>query len=173
MKTIRIMTLILLAASLVMAAESTVNLDRCAVLNDPGDAGAPSKIAMHFVMLDEIQNREVIYSALSFTIPDLKLNRDANVEISLYPILEDWSESDIKYDEITDNLSIGSFTIKLGATNQFNIDIAPYVRQIIEDGRSNFGLIGVVEVLDDSNIQLPDNSDAQIMNSAEVKIVYK
>jgi len=173
MKTFRIIGLLLIAAPLVMAAESIVNLDRCVVLNIADDASAASRIAMRFALPTEVQGKEIVYSSLRFTLPDLELNREVLMEIAVFPILQEWSEDEIDYDGVIDSLSIGSFTIKLGANSQFDVDITPYVRQIVQDGRSNFGLMGTAQPLGDLNVQIPENADVYIANSAEVKLVYK
>jgi hypothetical protein len=94
----------------------------------------------------------------------------------MYPATSVWSEETIDYDEaegLADSLMIGAYTIRLSNQNVFHIDITNFVLEVMEEERTNYGLIAITDLLGDDNFQLSSNIGSTIKNNASVRIVYK
>ena len=159
-----------------MAAEVTVGLDRLAVLNSQQDLNAESKLALRFVVPDEISQREIRYAELVLEIPVAPLREDSLFELSLFSLLAVWEEDNIDFESseaITDSILIGTYIVHLGESEVFRIDITPYVKELASGARSNFGLIAIADLLGDRNLRVPGNFADAIRQSAAVRIVYK
>jgi len=158
------------------AAEVTFGLDRCVVLNSPSDAGAETKLALHFALPEELDSAEVIYAELFFTLPPMRLREDSLFEIRLYPLLAEWQEDGIDYDEseaITDSMDACVYTIRLGDINDIKLDVTSFLQQVIGVERQNFGLMALFDLLGDANIRLPESLYLPIREQARIKVVYK
>jgi hypothetical protein len=167
---------IITAPLLVGAEEITISLDRCLILNSSHDRTADSKIALQFALPETLNGREIVFAELSFTLPAMRLQADSMFEIRFMPLLTEWSENDLTYDNseaITDSMSAGISTLKLANLNQFHFDLTPYVREAVEETRSNFGLIGRADLLGDAYIRLPGNLNVPIWDQARIRVVYK
>ena len=172
-----IITLMILAiSSSAFGAEVTANLDRCIVLNAQDDISAESKVAMHFAMPDEVMAKEIIYAELYIPVTIQNERSDQLYEFILFPLLSDWSENSIDFENsegITDSLSAGAYTVTLATLNEFYLDITSFIIESAAGERANYGLIAVADLLGDDNLQLPENLSQAIKNAARVKIIYK
>jgi hypothetical protein len=94
----------------------------------------------------------------------------------MYPASDEWTEANIDYEEaidLADSLMSGSYTVRLASQNEFHVDITNYVFEVVEQERTNYGLIAITDLLGDDNLQLPTNIGSTIKNNATVRIVYK
>lgn len=176
MRYLVILLTILMASPAVYGTETTVTLDRCVVLNAENDATVESKIPMHFALPNEVVGKELIYAELHIAVAIGGQESSSLFELKLFAALSDWSEAEIDFDtagDIADTISAGSFTVSLADSNDFHIDITPFVRELVAEERSNYGLIAIGDLLGESNLQLPEALGQSIKNSARVKIVYK
>lgn len=176
MRCIILLLATLIAAPALYGAEVSVNLDRCVVLNAEDDDSAESVIAMYFELPEEATNKQIIYAELYIPVSIENQQSDSLFEFRLFPIFADWTENEIDFEsgeDITDSLTVGSFTISFGEANEFYIDITSFVREIVEGERTNYGLMAVADLLGDANIRLPENLDGPIRTSARIRIVYK
>ncbi len=158
------------------AAETSVGLDRCVVLNDQTNQDAESAVAMHFTLPNAVTDKEILYAEINFSFSFQTPHQNSLYEFMMYPAVEEWSEETIVFgdiEEIADSLMTGAYTIRLGETNEFHIDITNYVRETVEGERTNYGLIAMTDLLGDSNLRLPGNLGGIIKNAASVRIVYK
>lgn len=163
-------------AASALAAEITVSLDRCAVLNDPNDNSAESKVALHFALPDEVVGQEIIYAELYAPVRLQNQETDLMFELILFPLLSDWTENNIDYENseaITDSLSAGAYTVSLGSQNEFRLDITSYIMATAAGERTNYGLVATADLLGDDNIRLPENLGLAIKEAAKLKIIYK
>lgn len=159
-----------------MSAQITFNLDRCVVLNSLSHQDADSKVALHFTLPEELSRKEVMYAELVFDLPEMRLGLDSLFEIMLFPLLSNWSENEISYDNseaITDSMSSGAYTVKLADSNSFRIDMTNYLRETVEGERQNFGVIGVADLLGDGNLKLSENLAGHIRDIARIRVIYK
>jgi hypothetical protein len=166
----------MMASPAVYGTETTATLDRCVVLNAENDTTVESKIPLHFALPNEVVGKELIYAELHMPVSIENQESSSLFELRLYPALSDWSEAEIDFDtagDIADSICVGSFTVSLADSNDFHIDITHFVREVVAEERSNHGLIGVGDLLGESNLQLPEALGQSIKNSARVKIVYK
>jgi len=159
-----------------IAAEVTFNLDRCVILNSNSDTRAETKIALHFALPQELDSAEVIYAELFFTLPPMRLVEDSLFELRLYPLLAEWQEDGIDYDEsetITDSMDACVYTVRLGNINDIKLDLTSFLQQVIGVERQNFGLIAVADLLGDASLRLPESLHLPIREQARVKLIYK
>ena len=175
MRYLAIAMIVLALASLAWGAEDTLSLDRCVVLNSSSHQDAESKVAIHFAIPEELNGKEIIYAEMFFDLPAFRLHEDSLFEIRFYPLLAEWSENDLTFDNceaITDSMSAGLFTVKLADTNSFHFDLTSYIREAVEGDRENFGLIGQADLLGDANLRLPGNLNDRIRNVARIRVIY-
>jgi len=168
--------MILAIASSAFGAEVTASLDRCIVLNARDDNSTESKVALHFTLPEEVMAKEIIYAELYMPITMQDQRSEQLYEFILYPLLADWSENSIDFENseaITDSLSAGAYTVTLATLNEFYLDITSFVMQSAAGERANYGLIAIPDLLGDDNLQLPENLSQAIKNAARVKIIYK
>ena len=176
MKKVLLILLVWLIPILAWAAEVTVNLDRCAVLNDPTDQAAESRIALHFTIPDSLNIRRIYYAELVISVPIQPLRDDSLFELLVFPLTSDWGEEDIDYEAgeaITDTVLIGTKMVKLGESHEFHIDITPFVHDILAGSRPNHGLIAQADLLGDRNLQIPGSFNGSMRDSTRVRIVYR
>lgn len=167
---------LIMLSGTVMAAEDTLSLDRCVILNDAHDLQASSKLAVRFAIPVELSGREVHYAELRIHVPALPLGPDSLLELRVFPLLAEWQEDNIDYDNsetITDSLSAGCYTLKLGTENIYRIDFTSFVREAVWGQRSNNGLMVTAELLGDEVVWLPEDMNERIRASANIKVVYK
>ncbi|MEE9554226.1 MAG: DNRLRE domain-containing protein [candidate division Zixibacteria bacterium] len=175
MKSFIISTILMLAIP-VFGAEISVELDRCVVINASNDNTAESRFAFNFTLPNEVAGKEIIYA--EFYVPVAIQNQESDLlyEFILFPLTSDWAENEIDYENseaITDSMSMGAYTVTLESTNDFHIDITPYIMELVAGDRSNYGLIAYGDLLGDANIQLPENLGQAIVSNAAVRIIYK
>jgi hypothetical protein len=176
MRYILIAIAILFLPVIILAGQITFNLDRCVVLNSLSHQDADSKVAIHFALPDDLTGKEIMYAELTFSLPSFRLQADSLFEIRFYPLLAEWSEGDISFDNseaITDSMGAGLFTVKLADTNSFHFDFTEYIREAVERTRDNFGLIGQTDLLGDTSVRLPDNLNIPIRAQAQIRVMYK
>lgn len=176
MKYVLIFVAILSLPIIASAAEDTLILDRCVILNSEDNQAAESKIALHFPLPEDLTGKEIQYAELSFQLPSMSLDIDSLYEITFCPCLANWSDDDITYDNsqtLTDSLSSGSFIKKLGDENELHVDLTQYLVQVNEGQRQNYGLIGLTDLLGDGNLRLPDNLGETLRGQARIRVVYK
>jgi hypothetical protein len=176
MRYIAILTIIAAASTTAYAADTSIGLDRCVVLNHPTNQSAESMAAMYFDIPDSLLGKEILYVELSFSFSLQSQNDSSLYEFMIYPAIDEWSEETIDYEEaidLTDSLMAGSYTIRLTNQNEFHVDITNFVFEVAEEERTNYGLIVFADLLGDDNLQLPENTGNSIKNSGSVRIVYK
>jgi len=174
-KVLLIMALGLMPA-LTVAGEISLNLDRCAVLNDPTDQAAESRIALHFTIPDSLNIRRIYYAELVISVPIQPLTDDSLFELLVFPLTSEWGEEDIDYaagEAITDSVLIGTKMVKLGESHEFHIDITPFVHDILAGSRPNHGLIAQADLLGDRNLRIPGNLNGLLRDATRVRIVYR
>ncbi len=168
--------ILLVLPGLALTAEDTLSLDRCVILNRAGHQEAESKIAIHFALPEELNDKEIMYAELYFDLPPFRLQSDSLFEIRVYPILAEWSEGNIGYstsESITDSISVGANYLQLRDSTHFQIDLTSYVRGVIEGERQNFGLIGLTDLFGNANLRLPDGLSGQLRQLARIRVVYQ
>jgi len=168
--------ILLVISPVLYAAETSVGLDRCVVLNDATNQSAESMAAIYFDVPDSLLGKEILYAELAFPLSIQALNDSSLYEFMVFPATSQWSEQTINYEEaieLADSLMTGAYTIKLTDQAEFHIDITNFVSEIAREVRSNYGLIVVADLLGDNNIRLPSNTGNAIKNNASVRIVYK
>lgn len=169
--------LILLATGPVLfAAESSVGLDRCVVLNDANNPNAKSIVAMYFDLPKGFSEKEVVYAELSFTFSLQSKNDSSLCEVMMFPATRRWFDEAIDYGRaagLADNPMAGSNTIRLRDSNEFHVDITNYIVEVVEKKRVNYGLIAVADLLGDENLYLSADIGSVIQKSANLKIIYK
>jgi|GEM_PF-4486055 len=169
--------LILLAISPILyAAETSVVLDCCVILNHPTNQSAESMGAIFFDIPDSLLGKEILYAELAFPLSLQALNDSSLYEFMVFPAIDEWSGETIDFEEaeeLLDSLMAGSYAIRLTNQSEFHIDITNFVSEIAGELRSNYGLIAVTDLLGDNNIRLPSNTGNAIKNNASVRIVYK
>jgi hypothetical protein len=176
MKKIFLILILALLPATIIAGEITLNLDRCAILNDATNRGAESKIALHFNIPDSLTGRRIYYAEIVIPVPVGPLREDSLFELLLYPLINDWQENDIDFqnsEAITDSVLIGTKMVKLGQSNQLRIDITPFIKEVTSGERRNFGLVAMADLLGDLNIQIPENLNEQISGNARIVILFK
>ncbi len=176
MRLITILGIILALGTMVYAAEISVGLDRCVILNDPTNQSAESMAAIYFDIPNSLVEKEILYVEMGFSFSLQGQNDSTLYEFMLYPAIDEWSEEIIDYEEavnLSDSMMAGSYTVWLTSQNEFHVDITNFVFEITKEERTNYGLIAVTDLLGDENLQLPTNIGSAILNSASVRIVYK
>ena len=159
-----------------MAAEVRIGLDRLAILNDQDDMNAESKLALHFALPQDVVQKEIVYAEMIISVPVAPVESDSLYELLFFPLLSDWREDNIDYDGcegMTDSILVGSFMVKLGESDEFRIDVTPFVKEVVVGERTNHGLIAMADLLGDRNLKIPDNLYGPMRSAARVKIVYK
>lgn len=176
MRYLTVILLLLTVSPALFAAETSVGLDRCVVLNHPTNQSAESMAAIYFDIPDSLMGREILYVELGFSF-SLQSQHDSTLyEFMMYPAIDEWSEETIDYEEaedLADSLMSGSYTVRLSNPNEFHIDITNFVFEVVEEERTNYGLIVFTDLLGDDNLRLPTNTGSAIENSASVRIVFK
>ena len=176
MKKVLLIMVLGLMPALAAASEITLNLDRCAVLNDPTDQAAESRIALHFTIPDSLNIRRIYYAELIISVPIQPLTEDSLFELLVFPLTSEWGEEDIDYEAgeaITDSVLIGTKMVKLGESHEFHIDITPFVHDVLAGSRLNHGLIAIADLLGDRNLRIPDNLNGPLRDATRVRIVYR
>ena len=176
MRYLRFILILLVISPIIYAAETSVGLDRCVVLNDQTNQSAESAVAMHFNLPNSVTDKEILYAEINFSFTFQTPHQGSLYEFMMFPALEEWSEETIDYEEaedIADSLMTGAYTIRLANQNEFHIDITNFVFDIVEGERTNYGLIVLADLLGDNNLRLPGNLGGIIRNVASVRIVYK
>jgi hypothetical protein len=160
----------------VFAADTSINMNRCAVFNDTTDSRVPSKIGLSFILPDSLMGKEIIYAELKGKLSVHHNGLDSLFELRIYPLISAWPEGVFSYQDaesISDSMSAGVCTIRLGDSVAFNIDVTSFVREIALRERSNFGLIGTADLLGDSNIRLPDALGERLRDIIKLRVIYK
>ncbi len=176
MRFIAILAIIVALGTMAYAAETSVGLDRCVILNHPTNQSAESMAAIYFDIPDSLLEKEILYVELGFSFSLQALNDSSLYEFMMYPAIDEWSEETIDYEEaidLADSLMTGSYTVRLANPNEFHIDITNFVYGVVEEERTNYGLIVITDLLGDDNLRLPTNTGNAIKNSASVRIVFK
>ncbi|UCE66652.1 MAG: DNRLRE domain-containing protein [Candidatus Zixiibacteriota bacterium] len=176
MRYLIVITILLAISSVLYAAETSVGLNACVVLNDSGDETAESIVVMHFDLPGAVSGKEIIYVELSFSFSLQDQNDSALYEFMIFPATDQWSEETIDYEEAVDvanSMMSGSYTVRLTNQNEFHVDITNFVMEVVGEQRTNYGLIAITDLLGDDNLRLPANIGNSIRNSASVRIVYK
>ena len=173
MRTILTILWILSHSSVAIADETSTTFDRCVVLNDSENQTAESKLAIYFDLPESVDETEVIYVEIEFDLTLQAPQGSSIFELRAYPLLSNWTEQSIEYDALTDSLSYGSYTISIGDQDDFHIDITEFVREIVEEERTNYGLMFDADLLGDSYIRVPANTGNAIKTNAVVNIIYK
>ena len=176
MKKVLLIMVLGLIPALTVAGEISLNLDRCAVLNDSADQAAESKIALHFAIPDSLTGRHIYYAELVISAPIQPSSEDSLFELLVFPLTSEWGQEDIDYEAseaITDSVLIGTKMVKLGDSHEFHIDIAPFVHDILAGSRPNHGLIAIADLLGDRNLQIPGNLNGPLRDATRVRIVYR
>ncbi len=176
MRYLIVITILLVTSPILYGAEISVGLDRCVVLNHPTNQSAESMAAIYFDIPDSLQGREILYVELSFPFSLQALNDSSLYEFMLFPAIDEWSEQTIDFEEaeeLADSLMTGCYTIRLTGQNEFHIDITNFVFEVVEEERTNYGLIVFTDLLGDDSLQLSTNLGNTIKNNASVRIVYK
>ncbi len=176
MKYLLIVIVVLSLCAGAMAEQTTLSLDRCVILNSSNRQNSDSKVAIHFILPQELQGRDIIFAELSFSLPALRLHADSLFLIGFYPLLADWSEGDISYDgseALTDSMTAAVNTAQLADSTSINFDLTFYIKDIVDGHRTNFGLIGKANLLGNENIRLPDALNNRIRNQATLRVIYK
>jgi hypothetical protein len=176
MRYIAILAIIAVLGTMAYAAETSVSLDRCVILNHPTNQAAESMAAVYFDIPDSLLEKEILYVELGFSFTLQSPNDSSLYEFMMYPAIDEWSEETIDYEEaidLADSLMTGSYTVRLSNQNEFHVDITKFVFEIAEEERTNYGLIVVTDLLGDDNLRLPTNIGSAIINSASVRVIYK
>jgi len=176
MRYLIVITILLAFSPVLYAAEISVGLDRCVVLNHAANQNAESMAAIYFDIPEVVSGKEIIYAELSFSFSLQPQNDSSLYEFMLFPAIDEWSEQTIDFEEaegLADSLMSGSYTIKLANQNEFHIDITNFVFEVVEGQRTNYGLIAITDLLGDEYFRLPTNVGDLIKNSASVRIIYK
>jgi hypothetical protein len=157
------------------AAEVNIGVDRCVILNSADDS-APSKIAVSFTLPDSLMGKEIVYAELGTWLTLHHNGPDSLFELRFYPILAEWSEGQYDYEEIeaiTDSMSAGVYTIRLGDSSTFHVDLTGFIMQLSQRERTNYGLIATADLLGDGNIRLPEALGERLRNRLMVRLIYK
>lgn len=157
------------------AAEINIGVDRCVILNSADDS-APSKIAVSFTLPDSLMGKEIVYAELGTWLTLHHDGPDSLFELRFYPLSSEWSEGQYDYEDIeaiTDSMSAGVYTIRLGDSSTFHVDLTNFVMQLAQRGRTNYGLIATADLLGDDNIRLPEALGERLRNRLMVRLIYK
>jgi len=176
MRYITVITILLAIRPVLYGAETSVGLDRCVVLNHPTNQSAESMAAIYFDIPDSLLGKEVLYVELYFSFSLQGQNDSSLYEFMMFPATDEWSEETIDYEEAVDSadsLMAGSYTVRLTDQNEFHIDITNFVFEVVEEERTNYGLIAFTDLLGDDNLQLSGSIGSTIENNATIKIIYK
>jgi len=176
MRYLIVITILLAISPVLYAAETSVSLDRCVVLNDATNQDAESMAAIYFEIPDSLLGKKIFYAELAFPFSIQALNDSSLYEFMVFPATAEWSAQTIDYEEavdLADSLMTGAYTIRLTGQSEFHIDITNLVSEVVEEERANYGLIVFSDLLGDNNLRLPLNVGSAIKNSATVRIVYK
>jgi hypothetical protein len=175
----RYLTVIVIVLALSLsssASEILLNLDNCLIFNNPADNIAPTKIGLKFTLPQELAGKEIIYAELRGRLSIHRPGTDSLFELRFSPLLADWLEGQYNYngiEAITDSLAAGAYTIRLGDSSAFFVDITGFIRALSLRERSNFGLIGIADLLGDYNIKLPESVGEVLRRTVRVRVVYK
>lgn len=176
MRYFAVILMALMVSPVLFAAETSVSLDRCVILNDANNQSAESMAAIYFAIPDSLMGKEIIYSEMEFPFSLQALNDSSLYELKMHAAAGEWSEGSIDYEEaeaLTDSLAIGAYMIKLDGQSVFHIDITRFIYDVVNGERTNYGLMAIADHLGDYNIRLPSNIGNVIRNSASVRIVFK
>ncbi|HBZ00870.1 MAG TPA: hypothetical protein DEO84_06055 [candidate division Zixibacteria bacterium] len=157
-------------------AEINIGLDRCVILNNVNDNSLPTKIGLHFTLPDTLLGKEIIYAAMEGSLSVHHAGLDSLFELYFSPLLAEWPDRAYDYsgiEAITDSMGAGNYTIRLGDSSAFAIDITGFVREVADRVRPNYGLIGTADLLGDTNIILPDAVGENLRSQVRVKVIYK
>jgi hypothetical protein len=167
----------ILALSLsAFGAEINIGLDRCVILNSVSDNSLPTKIGLHFTLPDTLSGKEIIYAEMTGSLSVHHAGLDSLFELYFWPLLTDWPNEAYDYtsiEAITDSMGAGNYTIRLGDSSAFAIDITGFIRDVVEGVRINYGLIGTADLLGDSNIRLPEEVGQRLRDIVRIRITYK
>lgn len=172
---IAILTVLVLSIG-VFGAEVNLNLDRCIILNDNTDNSAPSKIAIHFNLPDSLIGKEMIYAELSGWLALHSDGTDSLFELRFYPFLSEMPQEEPDYQDleaITDSMSCGVYTIRLGDSSAFHVDITSFLMKLSNRENTNYGLVGTADLLGDNNIKLPEALGDSLRERLTVRLIYK
>ena len=176
MRYLIVITILLAISPILNAAETSVGLDRCVVLNHPTNQSSESMAAIYFNIPNSVLGKEILYVELNFSFSLQSQNDSALYEFMMFPATDEWSEETIDYEEavdLADSMMTGAYTIKLTNQNEFHIDITNFVFEVVEGERTNYGLIAITDLLGDENFLLPTNVGNSIKNSATIRLIYK
>lgn len=157
-------------------AEINIGLDRCVILNNVNDNSLPTKIGLHFALPDTLMGKEIIYAAMEGSLSVHHAGLDSLFELYFWPLLSAWPVGEYDYagiEAITDSLGAGNYTIRLGDSLAFAIDITGFVRDVADRVRPNYGLIGTADLLGNGNIILSDAIGERLRNIVRVKVIFK
>jgi len=176
MKYLMIAAMVLALSLCALAEEANFSLDRCTILNNAEDSTAPSKIALAFTLPDSLLDKDIIYAELSGWLELHNDGPDSLVELYFMPLMADWPDGQYDYtgiEAITDSLGAGNYTFRLSDSSAFDVDITRFIMDVSDSVRVNYGLIGTVDLLGESNIRLSEALGEQLQNSVRVKVTYK
>jgi len=168
--------MIFAVAGSALAAEDTLSLDRCQIVNDGDNLDSPSRLVITFTIPDDLLNKEVLLAEFATGFTYRNRLGDSLLELRFNPLLSALPEGDIDYqslDAITDSMGAGVWTCRFDSAASFKVDITEFVRELAERVRPNFGLVGVFDLLGESNIVVPENLNLPIRNRARVRVIYK
>lgn len=172
---IGILTILVLSIG-AFGAEVSLNLDRCVILNNSEDSLAPSKIAIHFTFPDSLLGKEMIYAELSGLLALHSDGPDSLFELRFYRLLSNIPQDEPNYQDIgaiTDSMSTGVYTIRLGDSSAFHVDITPFLMGLSNRETANHGLIATADLLGDSNIKLQEALGERLRDRLRIKLIYK
>jgi hypothetical protein len=172
---ITIMVVLALAIN-TYSAEISFGVDGCSVLNNSIDSLTPSKIAVHFAFPDTLVGKEIVYAELSGSLSLHHAGPDSLFELRFYPLL---AESPVGRDDyvsieaITDSMSTGVYTARLGDSCAFYIDLTGFLMELSARERTNYGLVATADLLGDGNLMLPEAIGERLRNIMRIRVIYK
>jgi len=180
MRVLSIILTILISLPIALAGnEAIVELDRIALLV-PGQEDIDthsSRIAVHFTLPEEIENNQIIYAEIVIPLDfsNVEIESNSTLELQAYNITSNWSEEDTwnSLAEDIDTLSFYTYTITMSRVAHIFMDVTKFVRPIVENNASNFGLMLVPLKHDTPVFHVNQAIVNQISQSALLRIVYK
>jgi len=168
--------MIFAVAGSALAAEDTLSLDRCQIVNDGDNLDSPSRLVITFTIPDDLLNKEVLLA--EFTTGFTYRNRlgDSLLELRFNPLLSALPEGDVDYQSlgaISDSMTAGSWTTTFGSDAGFHVYITDFLQKVVLGERHNYGLVGTLDLLGDANLVLPENLAGPIRNHAVLRVIYK
>lgn len=184
MRVLNILLILALVITSVMAEEAIIELDRVALIVPEQEDWNEysSRIAIHFTMPEEINGKDIIFVELYIPLNfgEFDVVGDSLLEIEAFDITTDWAEENTDWDTPwsepggdIDTLSSYTYSTMIGQSENVYMDVTRFVRSVLEDGHSNYGLMLIPFKYDQPVFHIYQNVDAQIRGSAEVRLTYK